>query len=99
IIHLSDQIVEIVIGFVVIEAGEALDEALELALRHWVKVASKELDRDRRFILPRFVGRPRHDDVRSEEHTSELQSLMRTSYAVFFMTKKNSINTININKS
>src|SRR3546814_10174605 len=26
---------------------------------------------------------------RSEEHTSELQSLMRISYAVFFLTKKN----------
>src|SRR3546814_2797365 len=28
-------------------------------------------------------------DVRSEEHTSELQSLMRISYAVFCLTKKN----------
>src|SRR3546814_10223189 len=28
---------------------------------------------------------------RSEEHTSELQSLMRTSYAVFCLKKKNSI--------
>src|SRR3546814_9798036 len=27
--------------------------------------------------------------VRSEEHTSELQSLMRISYAVFWLTKKN----------
>src|SRR3546814_6659101 len=27
-------------------------------------------------------------DVRSEEHTSELQSLMRTSYAVFCLTQK-----------
>src|SRR3546814_4898305 len=27
--------------------------------------------------------------LRSEEHTSELQSLMRTSYAVFCLTKKN----------
>src|SRR3546814_1507780 len=27
--------------------------------------------------------------TRSEEHTSELQSLMRTSYAVFFLKKKN----------
>src|SRR3546814_4557489 len=27
----------------------------------------------------------------SEEHTSELQSLMRTSYAVFCLTKKNHI--------
>src|SRR3546814_10901063 len=31
-------------------------------------------------------------DIRSEEHTSELQSLMRTSYAVFCLTQhKNSI--------
>src|SRR3546814_6747840 len=29
---------------------------------------------------------------RSEEHTSELQSLMRISYAVFCLTKKNSKN-------
>src|SRR3546814_5824183 len=28
------------------------------------------------------------DDARSEEHTSELQSLMRTSYAVFCLKKK-----------
>src|SRR3546814_3272365 len=29
---------------------------------------------------------------RSEEHTSELQSLMRSSYAVFCLTKKNTTN-------
>src|SRR3546814_3712040 len=34
--------------------------------------------------LPRAHGAGR----RSEEHTSELQSLMRTSYAVFCLTKK-----------
>src|SRR3546814_2013719 len=28
------------------------------------------------------------DEERSEEHTSELQSLMRISYAVFFLKKK-----------
>src|SRR3546814_1862470 len=28
-------------------------------------------------------------DIRSEEHTSELQSLMRISYAVFCLQKKN----------
>src|SRR3546814_9298492 len=33
--------------------------------------------------------------LRSEEHTSELQSLMRISYAVFCLKKKNSI-VINI---
>src|SRR3546814_3108212 len=39
-------------------------------------------------LLRRLVGR--HADLgdRSEEHTSELQSLMRTSYAVFCLKKK-----------
>src|SRR3546814_4241576 len=30
-------------------------------------------------------------DIRSEEHTSELQSLMRISYAVFCLNKKKTI--------
>src|SRR3546814_4703679 len=30
----------------------------------------------------------RYPQIRSEEHTSELQSLMRISYAVFCLTKK-----------
>src|SRR3546814_1043243 len=34
------------------------------------------------------VGDIRDCDCRSEEHTSELQSLMRISYAVFCLTKK-----------
>src|SRR3546814_3964181 len=40
-----------------------------------------------------FTGTPRtyglEASYRSEEHTSELQSLMRISYAVFFLKKKN----------
>src|SRR3546814_7026259 len=41
-------------------------------------------------ILLRFVERrlPEVEDGRSEEHTSELQSLMRNSYAVFCLKKK-----------
>src|SRR3546814_10714357 len=35
--------------------------------------------------------------LRSEEHTSELQSLMRISYAVFCLKKKKQINLINKN--
>src|SRR3546814_12847279 len=35
------------------------------------------------------------DVYRSEEHTSELQSLMRTSYAVFCLKKKNKTQTVN----
>src|SRR3546814_9502100 len=34
-------------------------------------------------------GQIQADDLRSEEHTSELQSLMRISYAVFCLKKKN----------
>src|SRR3546814_8857233 len=34
------------------------------------------------------------DKQRSEEHTSELQSLMRTSYAVFCLKKKNTPNSL-----
>src|SRR3546814_8229740 len=34
--------------------------------------------------------------IRSEEHTSELQSLMRISYAVFCLKKKKSKKTINL---
>src|SRR3546814_7714287 len=41
-----------------------------------------------------FVSFPRkREPIRSEEHTSELQSLMRISYAVFCLNKKK-INTI-----
>src|SRR3546814_6198933 len=36
----------------------------------------------------------RHSRQRSEEHTSELQSLMRISYAVFCLKKKQTITTM-----
>src|SRR3546814_1392499 len=36
------------------------------------------------------------DGYRSEEHTSELQSLMRISYAVFCLKKKNKNTTLQI---
>src|SRR3546814_9277094 len=45
-------------------------------------VAEDERDR----IPPEEI---RADEERSEEHTSELQSLMRISYAVFCLKKKN----------
>src|SRR3546814_9075934 len=37
----------------------------------------------------------RLSSFRSEEHTSELQSLMRTSYAVFCLKKKNNMHNYN----
>src|SRR3546814_6045473 len=53
------------------------------AWRHWAARTS--------FVpFARQFGRitPWGDTIRSEEHTSELQSLMRISYAVFCLTKK-----------
>src|SRR3546814_2861373 len=54
-------------------------------------------DRDR--IQEQGRHREAQGQARSEEHTSELQSLMRISYAVFGLKKKNTFytyNTINI---
>src|SRR3546814_2552487 len=42
---------------------------------------------------PRTSGASATSPGRSEEHTSELQSLMRISYAVFCLKKKNKNNT------
>src|SRR3546814_3270801 len=39
---------------------------------------------------------PSASAARSEEHTSELQSLMRISYAVFCLTKKHTQHTITL---
>src|SRR3546814_7192389 len=41
------------------------------------------------------LGLSIHGSHRSEEHTSELQSLMRISYAVFCLKKKNTTNKKN----
>src|SRR3546814_1544373 len=40
-----------------------------------------------------LVDHRAHRGLRSEEHTSELQSLMRISYAVFCLKKKKNIET------
>src|SRR3546814_14167213 len=51
--------------------------------RERVRAAAHELD-------PQRLGHAAQALDRSEEHTSELQSLMRISYAVFCLKKKNS---------
>src|SRR3546814_8783847 len=46
-------------------------------------------------LIGNTADAPRDGDLRSEEHTSELQSLMRISYAVFCLKKKKKINQKN----
>src|SRR3546814_7269220 len=68
------------------------------AMRHLVRIADP-LHRDRgadhlallrqHRVELRRIDHARIDRIRSEEHTSELQSLMRISYAVFCLKKKN----------
>src|SRR3546814_9544927 len=54
----------------------------------------KLFDRGKGRIRPTAEGLAFYDEVqRSEEHTSELQSLMRISYAVFCLKKKNEQNS------
>src|SRR3546814_11750394 len=51
-----------------------------------------DIPRDRSGTFdPKLIAR--YQRRRSEEHTSELQSLMRISYAVFCLKKKKNINT------
>src|SRR3546814_8737928 len=62
--------------------------------RRQAVAAAEEADRPQRLAIAEEGGDRSGDlDPRSEEHTSELQSLMRTSYAVFRLNK----NTHNLN--
>src|SRR3546814_6995561 len=71
--------------------------------RYWASIAITPLYNDRgvhrgfAMVTRDLTERQRIDVLmRSEEHTSELQSLMRISYAVFCLKKKKQ--TIQINK-
>src|SRR3546814_9790729 len=63
-------------------------ETLAIAMnRIGAKAVSGEGGEDKSRFSPYSNGEKR--DLRSEEHTSELQSLMRISYAVSCLKKKN----------
>src|SRR3546814_2715442 len=53
--------------------------------------------RHRRYRARRHARAAAHRRARSEEHTSELQSLMRISYAVFCLKKKTNNNEAYLN--
>src|SRR3546814_2239943 len=74
-------------------------------LKHWEKPATHNTDKapsygaaitelKREGKLDRETAHRQVKYLRSEEHTSELQSLMRISYAVFCLTKKTQRKTI-----
>src|SRR3546814_3616150 len=69
-------------------ATAKFDETLEIAMN--LGVDPRHADQMVRGVvtLPAGTGKDVKVAVRSEEHTSELQSLMRISYAVFCLKKK-----------
>src|SRR3546814_6634346 len=67
--------------------GRAACELLAFR-RHSVKVWSPRIESPGKSSSDGIIGAD-HAGWRSEEHTSELQSLMRISYAVFCLKKKN----------
>src|SRR3546814_2826567 len=68
-------------GLAAIGSGGAYAQSAALALLHNTDMA------------PADIGVVQQCQRRSEEHTSELQSLMRISYAVFCLKKKNQHHT------
>src|SRR3546814_4937319 len=65
--------------------GREGDSIRDTALLHeGLQLSTRLLSR----IRPRLLGVDAAKQIRSEEHTSELQSLMRISYAVFCLKKK-----------
>src|SRR3546814_9662907 len=63
-------------------------EEAEAAVRTLLRWTGDDPARDGLLDTPGRVVRAWEDWFRSEEHTSELQSLMRISYAVFCLKKK-----------
>src|SRR3546814_1500627 len=76
-------------------------DELDLCRRAWRGADRDEAGADERrgaaahgpYLCPEI--RLHQEQRRSEEHTSELQSLMRISYAVFCLKKKNKTTTTN----
>src|SRR3546814_9523512 len=66
---------------VTVEAHKLVEQAVKDHFDHWLAGAPQHANA----LLNRILERME----RSEEHTSELQSLMRISYAVFCLKKKN----------
>src|SRR3546814_7456693 len=71
----------------VVESAPGVDRGEEAGVHQHAHDLRRERGRARRRVLE-FVERRGESAERSEEQTSELQSLMRSSYAVFCLKKK-----------
>src|SRR3546814_6731353 len=72
--------------------NEQLTHEIAVLKRHKFAKRSEQLSPDQGSLLDDLLD----TDIRSEEHTSELQSLMRISYAVFCLKKTKYLNISDI---
>src|SRR3546814_5460515 len=79
-----DEAIRLEITLALADFGDAAGEFLEIAGLAEILVDAGEAD-----VGDRIEALEPFHHQRSEEHTSELQSLMRISYAVFCLKKKN----------
>src|SRR3546814_6910199 len=74
--------------------GEVVLKAVDVTRKFGGLVANNAMNLEiRAGEILALIGPNGAGKSRSEEHTSELQSLMRISYAVFCLTKKNTAHT------
>src|SRR3546814_5452824 len=74
----------LIVGIIDLSNGIAMQFGLNKAVNRTLELATANS----------VVTNKNASEVRSEEHTSELQSLMRISYAVFCLKKKQQIPTM-----
>src|SRR3546814_1556448 len=94
---LCGSLLDIGLGDAVEKIGISLETKLAALKRHIVvQVIAENIRLDDEIpTLRQILIRPRLVELlRSEEHTSELQSLMRTSYAVYCLKKKKQSTTV-----
>src|SRR3546814_2947567 len=70
-------------------AAQAIEKGRKMPGERQVQLRHRNFHAQRGHAGHRIFGQAARHDARSEEHTSELQSLMRISYAVFCLKKKN----------
>src|SRR3546814_5842843 len=73
-------------GITVLPGIEFLSDARGEEPIHFIAIFGRDLNLN--FVWKQLEGNTDIKRIRSEEHTSELQSLMRISYAVFCLKKK-----------
>src|SRR3546814_6451326 len=82
-------VVIMAVGVAVRRVGVFVGQEIRVEVENGIQVEAADVDDGLQVGVAEIDGRDRCTRIdRSEEHTSELQSLMRISYAVFCLKKK-----------